>query len=42
METPKQCFNDVVPEQRHYGFAVVNFEQISHIVLLFPLLTVNE
>ena len=30
------------PERRHgcrYGASIVNFEQISHIVLLFPLLS---
>ena len=33
------------PEQRQWrrsGAFIVNFEQISHIVLIFPLLTLNE
>ena len=33
------------PEQhhwRHSGVFIVNFEQISHIILMFPLLTLNK
>ena len=34
-----------IPEWRHwrrFGVFIVNFEQISHIVLVFPLLSLNE
>ena len=34
-----------LPERRHLrrsGICIVNFEQISHIVLVFPLLTQNK
>ena len=27
---------------RRFGLFIVNFEQISHIVLVFPLLTLNK
>ena len=33
------------PERRHWrrsGAFIVNYEQISHIVLVFPLTTLNE
>ena len=34
-----------IPERRHWirsGVFIANFEQISHIVLVFPLLTLNK
>ena len=31
-----------VPEWRHSGVFNVNFEQISHIALVFPLFTFNK
>ena len=32
-----------IPERRHcrFGVLIVNFEHISHLVLVFPLLTLN-
>ena len=30
------------PEQHRSGVLIVNFEEISHIILVFPLLTLNK
>ena len=38
METPEQCVKLIQIQQ---SLSVVNFEQISHIALLFPLLILN-
>ena len=43
----ENCSNSTVktPEQRHFcrsGVFIVNVEQISHILMVFPLLTLNK
>ena len=50
METPEQCVKYVQSQQktlerRHrpgYGFFIVNFKQMPHIVLVFLLLTLSK
>ena len=44
METPEQCLWFVQSYVRDIrsGVFIVNFEQISNIVLVFPLLTLNK
>ena len=38
----RNLFKDTkLRQRRHLGVAIVNFEQISHIVLVFLLLTLN-
>ena len=41
METPEQCVKSVQSSVRS-GVFIVNFEQISHIVLVFPLPTLSR
>ena len=35
------CLKSTMPPERRYGF-IVNFERISHLVLVFPLLTLSR
>ena len=39
METPEQCVKSYCC---HSGVFTVNYEQIAHIVLVLPLLTLNK
>ena len=45
METQKQSLKYVVKVNKHWNDVndfIVKFEQISHIILVFPLLTLNK
>ena len=52
METPEHCMKsdqsiqlscqNIVIEHRLSGVFTCNFEQISHIILMFPLVTLNK
>ena len=46
METPELQVKSVQKQQQRYssfsGVFIVNFDQISHILLVFPLLTLNK
>ena len=42
IETAEQCVKSVQSHWRRSGVFIVNFEQILHIALVFPILTMNK